>query len=132
MQPNLPKAYSYIGVSKLSCNGCDSFIKAFNRENGSHWITKGCHGKSYYPWMFPQPFPSYEPVLLSTYSDIVVRWVNSYRGYAVSSVSLKPDSTDQSSRSGDGVPDMDSEEARNHRLRLFEEAERIEASLDEN
>lgn len=132
MQPNLPKAYSYIGVSKLSCNGCDSFIKAFNRENGANWITKGCHGKSYYPWMFPQPFPSHVPVLLSTYSDIVVRWVNSYRGYAVPSVSLKPDSADQSSRSGDGVPDMDSEEARNYRLRLFKEAERIDASLDEN
>ncbi|KAL1846524.1 hypothetical protein Plec18170_009103 [Paecilomyces lecythidis] len=96
---NIPKAFTYIGVSKLSCNGCACFFAAYNRVHDTTWMTKGGHGKSYYPWMFPPVLPGRDQVLASTYSIVVGRWVNSYRGYRHQFVPLVADSTAQSSRS---------------------------------
>lgn len=127
VQPTIPKAYTYIGVSKLSCNGCDSFIKAFNNVNATRWVTKGCHGKSYYPWMFPQPFPSHDAVLVFMYSIMVERWVNSYRGYTVSSIPFEPDSTDQSSREVEAPSDVITDDADNKLQALFNDVKRDHA-----
>lgn len=98
-QPSLPRAYSYIGVSKLSCNGCDCFIRAFNHIHNTTWVTKGSHGKSYYPWFFPPTCPKGDDVLKDTYHLIVEGWVKAYKGYRQQFVPLRPDSTSQSSRS---------------------------------
>ncbi|KAJ9318517.1 hypothetical protein DTO271D3_1179 [Paecilomyces variotii] len=78
---NIPKAFTYIGVSKLSCHGCACFFAAYNRVHGTSWQTKGSHGKSYYPWMFPPVVPGKDQVLTATYAIISGKWVTSYRGY---------------------------------------------------
>ncbi|KAL1855113.1 hypothetical protein Plec18167_002099 [Paecilomyces lecythidis] len=107
--PKLPKAYTYIGVSKLSCNGCDSFFRAFNTVHNTTWLTKGGHGKSYYPWMFPAAVPKREDVLKATYYNVVSRWVTSYKGYVAQFVPLLSDSRAQSARSTGILGDMDDE-----------------------
>ncbi|KAJ9374777.1 hypothetical protein DTO282E5_332 [Paecilomyces variotii] len=107
--PRLPKAYTYVGVSKLSCNGCDSFFRAFNTIHNTTWMTKGSHGKSYYPWMFPAAVPKREDVLKATYYNVVSRWVTSYKGYVPQFVPLLPDSRAQSARSTGVLGDLDDE-----------------------
>lgn len=97
---NLPKAFTYIGVSKLSCNGCDCFIRAFNSVHETYWATKGSHGKSYYPWMFPHGTPEEDDVRAKTYSNITLAWAQSYSGYCQPHVPLDPDSTALSSQGG--------------------------------
>lgn len=104
--PKLPKAYTYIGMSKLSCNGCDSFFRAFNMVHNSTWMTRGSHGKSYYPWMFPSAVPNREEVLKETSNNVVSRWVTSYKGYIPQSVSLS-DSRAQSARGAGVLGDLD-------------------------
>lgn len=42
----------YLGVSKLSCLACWEFLKAL-RDNGIMFYNKGSHGKTYFPWKFP-------------------------------------------------------------------------------
>jgi hypothetical protein len=77
--PRLPKACPYIGVSKLSCHGCDSFFKAFNHTHRTTFTTKGSHGKCYYPWQFPaQSFPGRQAVLEATYEIIAGLLVKRY------------------------------------------------------
>lgn len=98
-RPGIPKAFTYIGVSKLSCHGCDSFIRAFNAEHNTSWVTKGGHGKSYYPWMFPPGTPAEDYVRERTYAILAFAWAKSYTGYRQQHVSLNPDSTAQSARS---------------------------------
>jgi hypothetical protein len=94
----LAKAYTYLGVSKLSCHGCYSFISAFNDVHDTNFMTKGTHQKSYYPWLFPiQDFTRKERVLLRTYWKIATLWVKRYEGYSPYTVSLRPDSTAPSS-----------------------------------
>lgn len=95
----LPKAYTYIGVSKLSCHGCDS-LKAFNYIHKTDFMTKGSHGKSYYPWQFPpQSFADKDDVLEATYSVIADLWVKTYNGYRPKFVPLRANSsTTQSGR----------------------------------
>lgn len=44
-----PPFCNYIGVSKLSCFGCASFIKHFNKICRTDWQTSGTHHKIY-PW----------------------------------------------------------------------------------
>lgn len=95
-QPGTPKAFTYIGVSKLSCHGCDSFIRAFNTVHRTSWVTKGAHGKSYYPWMFPPGTPAEEPVRTRTYANLAFAWAKSYTGYRQQHISLVPDSTAES------------------------------------
>ncbi|KAJ9313780.1 hypothetical protein DTO271D3_5874 [Paecilomyces variotii] len=102
--PGLPKAYTYIGMSKLSCTGCDSFFRAFNTVHNTTWTTRGSHGKSYYPWMFPETVPKREDVLKATYYNVVSRWVTSYKGYVPQFVPRA-----QSARSTGVLGDLDDE-----------------------
>jgi OTT_1508-like deaminase len=46
-------AFSYIGVSKLSCGPCYNWIKAFNSLGGPQFYTRGTHGKWYPSWVMP-------------------------------------------------------------------------------
>jgi OTT_1508-like deaminase len=101
--PGTSKAYTYIGVSKLSCRGCQAFFESFNREHGTRFVTRGSHGKSYWPWQFPQfppSLPRSDTVLRETYRTIADRWVVDYDGYTVYRVALGPDSEAQSGTSG--------------------------------
>ncbi|KAG0128493.1 hypothetical protein HOY82DRAFT_24952 [Tuber indicum] len=47
-------AFSYIGVSKLSCSACRTWIEAFNQQGGPQFYTRGSHGKWYWPWGLPR------------------------------------------------------------------------------
>ncbi|KAK2756133.1 hypothetical protein FQN54_005541 [Arachnomyces sp. PD_36] len=95
--PHLAKAYSYLGVSKLSCRGCHAFIQAYNRAHPeSRYITRGSHGKSYWPWKFPDPsnFSKSDETAEYTYRILAQRWVNTYEGYQPEKVQLiQPDFT---------------------------------------
>ena len=104
--PGIPKAYTYIGVSKLSCRGCRAFFDSFNIAHGTRFVTKGSHNKSYWPWQFPQSFPKSDMVLSTTYQFIAQRWVGSYDGYMVRRSPLSPDSDPQSGTSGSYSPDL--------------------------
>jgi len=42
--------FSYIGVSKLSCNACQIWMAGYNRQPGQEFYTRGTHGKWYWPW----------------------------------------------------------------------------------
>jgi len=90
-----PKAYTYIGVSKLSCRGCQAFFNSFNDVHATHFTTKGSHSKSYWPWQFPPSFAKKNEVLSRTYQFIAKRWVESYGGYTVGRASLAQDSEAQ-------------------------------------
>lgn len=46
-------AFSYIGVSKLSCKPCYYWIKAFNKTMNTRFRTKGYHDKWYGGWARP-------------------------------------------------------------------------------
>lgn len=104
-QKSIPRAHPYIGGSKLSCNGCDCFFRAFNNTHHTNWKTRGTHGKSYYPWMFPCTFPEQDVVGRFTYSIIAERWLQLYRGYRVHRNKL--DSIDQPSRTDKRVPSLE-------------------------
>jgi len=108
--PQLSKAYTYVGVSKLSCHGCNSFFHAFNLVHGTAFMTKGSHAKSYYPWQFPQAFPGRDAVIRSTYQIIANGWASTYDGYRTKFVPLRADSTAQSGRTL-GAPAGDLDEA---------------------
>ena len=105
------KTYTYIGVSKLSCRGCQAFFKAFNDIHNTRFTTKGSHSKSYWPWQFPpQPFAKRDGVLFRTYLHIAKPWVKSYSGYKVKFEPFGPDSDAQSSSvSGTGSDDGNDE-----------------------
>ncbi|RPA91709.1 hypothetical protein L873DRAFT_1794700 [Choiromyces venosus 120613-1] len=47
------RAFNYIGVSKLSCRACCTWIEAFNEQGGPEFYTRGSHGKWYWPWGVP-------------------------------------------------------------------------------
>jgi hypothetical protein len=47
-----PPPLQYLGVSKLSCLCCWTFLKIL-REHGSSFHTKGTHSKVYFPWAWP-------------------------------------------------------------------------------
>ena len=103
--PNIPKAYTYIGVSKLSCRGCRAFFISFNRVHKTGFVTKGSHNKSYWPWQFPPSFPNSDSVLSRTYRFIAKRWVDFYDGYVEGQVLWAQDSAAQTSTSGSHGPD---------------------------
>lgn len=51
-----PPAFNYLGVSKLSCGACNSWIMAYNEtlgKAGLRYYTAGTHGKWYFPWAIP-------------------------------------------------------------------------------
>ncbi|KAL1876101.1 hypothetical protein Plec18167_005362 [Paecilomyces lecythidis] len=90
---NIPKAFTYVGVSKPPCNGCVCFFTAYNRVHDTSWETRRRYGKSYYPWMLPPVLPGHDEVVTATYNIIVARWVRSYRGYRDPFVPVVADST---------------------------------------
>jgi len=100
----IPKTYTYIGVSKLSCRGCQAFFESFNDVHGTSFTTKGSHSKSYWPWQFPQQsFAKRDEVLSQTYWLLAKCWVESYNGYTAKRVSFAPQSSSGSSTGfGDG------------------------------
>lgn len=118
---HLAKAYSYVGVSKLSCRGCHAFFQAYNRAHGTRFITKGSHGKSYWPWQFPQNFAKSQETVEYMYDNLVESWVNSYDGYVPEMVQLEPDSTagSQASRTVDWDDDPDSLDQMNEYLKTL-------------
>jgi len=92
-----PKAYTYVGVSKLSCLGCQALFRAFNAKHGTKFTTKGSHSKSYWPWQFPpQTFATNHEILSLAYRFIANHWVESYTGYTVKRSHLGQDSDAQS------------------------------------
>jgi len=92
-----PKAYTYIGVSKLPCLGCQALFQAFNAKHGTRFTTKGSHSKSYWPWQFPpQTFATSHEILSLAYRFIADHWVESYTGYTVKRSRLGQDSSPQS------------------------------------
>jgi len=98
--PGIPKAYTYIGVSKLSCRSCQAFFEAFNDTHATRFVVKGSHSKSYWPWQFPElSFANMDAVVYFTYQSIAKRWANSYNGYIVKEEPHQPDSEAQSSAS---------------------------------
>ena len=114
-----PKAYTYIGVSKLSCRGCQAFFEAFNEIHSTHFTTKGSHSKSYWPWRFPpQLFAKRDKVLFNTYLHIAKPWVESYSGYKAKLDPFGLDSEAQSS-SGSSTHGNDKESIDKARARLF-------------
>ena len=44
------QAFSYIGVSRLSCKACHYWLKAFNGTMGTTFCTRGSHDKWYKGW----------------------------------------------------------------------------------
>jgi hypothetical protein len=47
------KAFPCIGVSKLSCLMCSSYIEAYSRTVTNGISVRGCHGKVYPSWAWP-------------------------------------------------------------------------------
>lgn len=47
------KAIPYIGVSKLSCIMCSSYIEAYSQTVTNGISVRGCHGKVYPSWAWP-------------------------------------------------------------------------------
>jgi OTT_1508-like deaminase len=101
-----PKAYTYVGVSKLSCRGCLAFFESFNRVHQTRFVTPWSHNKSYLQWQFPHSVPESDMVLFHTYHSIARRWVGFYDGYRVKQTSLAPDSTEQTGTSSSYAPDL--------------------------
>lgn len=93
-----PAPYPYIGVSKLSCTGCSKFLVAFNKVHGTNFLTKGQHGKAYFPWGFPKDCPRAKDVLEKQYEELNDWFVSWYTGFGWGP--LAPDSTGQSNPSG--------------------------------
>lgn len=52
---NIPP-FNYLGVSKLSCWGCSSWLKAYNLNTPTEgsFFTKGTHGRWCFPWASPE------------------------------------------------------------------------------
>lgn len=46
-------AFSYIGVSKLSCAPCTIWINAFREKTKRNYYTRGSHSRWYFPWRMP-------------------------------------------------------------------------------
>ena len=89
---NQPRPYSYIGVSKLSCRGCDIFPSALNKVYGSKFYAKGCHHKWYYPWRFP-PLPQmHVEVAEEMYKQLCMKFSRTYDGFRIAKSEILSDS----------------------------------------
>jgi hypothetical protein len=89
---HLPRAYSYIGVSKPPCGACHAFFQAYNLDHQTRFVTRGTDAKFYWPWQFPQNFARAKETALKTYQILCRHWVNSYQGYQLEKVPLQSDS----------------------------------------
>ncbi|KAN0073923.1 hypothetical protein V8E54_007860 [Elaphomyces granulatus] len=76
-EPPVSRAYTYIGISKLSCRGCQIFIQASNKVHHTRFSSKGQHHKAYYPWQFPN-FPKSAEVAKEMYVALCNRFSNQY------------------------------------------------------
>jgi len=98
------RAFSYIGVSKLSCASCKIWIEGSNQQEGPNFYIRGCHGRWYWPWGLPE----LNEDVLSKY--MVKRITSAYRQHcrakgwiknlsdgstAATTVPTSPDSIDQ-------------------------------------
>ncbi|QSS53424.1 hypothetical protein I7I53_00681 [Histoplasma capsulatum var. duboisii H88] len=110
--PSLAKAYSYLGVSKLSCHGCHLFIEAYNRIHGTRFMTRGTHGKSYRPWQFPRNFPKHAATAQQMYSMLVDIWGSYYNGYEIEMKNLGQHSSAGSYADGPATFESDSPKTR--------------------
>lgn len=45
--------FSYIGMSKLTCAACNIWIKAFNKQGGRQFYSRGSGSKWAWPWGMP-------------------------------------------------------------------------------
>lgn len=103
-------AFSYIGISKLSCRACMLWIAAFNRRAGRQYVTRGTYGKWYWPWTAPEGLAHSEAALMAKMVRAeCVRFINASGHFRAGS-----DSTDASvekgpSRSADVAREMDRE-----------------------
>ncbi|RPA96124.1 hypothetical protein L873DRAFT_1845501 [Choiromyces venosus 120613-1] len=61
--------FRYIGVSKLSCSACRTWIEAFNELEGRQFYTRGSHGKWYWPWGMPMVEESLGKIMVGKISD---------------------------------------------------------------
>jgi OTT_1508-like deaminase len=86
-----PPAYSYIGLSKLSCLGCFNFLLAFNEVFGTRFVTKGTHSKAYFPWGFPESYAEHDQLVNQVYMRLTNHLVPWYNGYVPENVPLAPD-----------------------------------------
>ncbi|PWW79724.1 hypothetical protein C7212DRAFT_360933 [Tuber magnatum] len=57
-------AFSYVGVSKLSCSACRIWLEAFNEAGQRKFYTRGSHGKWYWPWGMPTAEASLREVMV--------------------------------------------------------------------
>jgi OTT_1508-like deaminase len=89
---NQPRPYSYIGVSKLSCRGCNIFLSAVNKVFGSNFLTKGCHHKWYYPWRFPPLTERRARVAQEMYKQLCMTFSRTYGGFCVKRKRILSDS----------------------------------------
>ncbi|CUS15716.1 unnamed protein product [Tuber aestivum] len=56
-------AFTYIGVSKLSCSACSTWLDAFNDMGQRRFHTRGSHRKWYWPWGMPKEEEPLEEVI---------------------------------------------------------------------
>ena len=95
-EPGAPQIYSYIGCSKLSCNGCFEYIEAVNAvHSAQQFQTKGSHRKWYYPWAFAA-IPQYPRVASIMYSNVAQKIGRVYPGFTAKSNAVLSDSDPQS------------------------------------
>ena len=66
--------FSYLGVSKLSCNACANWIEVFNKQGGRQFYIGGMEGKWRWPWGMPM-------VEGAVVKDMACKFAGEYRGY---------------------------------------------------
>jgi len=66
--------FSYLGVSKLSCNACANWIAVFNQQGGRKFYIGGMEGKWRWPWGMPMAEGSVA-------KDMACKVAGEYRGY---------------------------------------------------
>ena len=75
-----PRAYSYIGVSKLSCRGCFEYIRAANSVHGTRFITRGWDQKWTFPWGFAS-IQKEDKVAAKMYNGVATMLSRTYWGF---------------------------------------------------
>lgn len=76
--------YTYIGVFKPSCPGCQIFLRALNDVHDTSFCMRGLKGldaKRYYPWQFPDGVSRRDEVVQQAYQYLADSWVPTYGGY---------------------------------------------------
>ena len=100
-------AFSYIGVSKLSCSSCRIWIEVFNQQNnGLKFYTRGSHGKWYWPWGMPAACESLEQEIFRKMAEKIIDEYHTYLASpADKSKRVPSDSTIASSSDEGSIPD---------------------------